>query len=961
MSKDNYFVKLLLFLLADGKYRLIYGFSIKTEQPQRGWKTSRLHDSRYITATAYLSESDAVEFADYLTLSNDIELSKKLTVASPNLVRRNTVYYNEDGARMGTQFSDYLKVCEYWNVQKRETINEVTEAFGSTKAEQYISIKEIIKWIRSESGINLSNQGQLFGNFEFFNMPEHGNDFELITDCNKQCGKVVVTKLTDSEESFIINCMIKNCGRNVLNQAVILSCENKTQVFYSHEPIGCVEVKIWSADSGDLVFAEQISLIREIKLQMNIKSTLERYTDKWSEKLAKSASGKKDDVRNRVETVKKYSNDMSFSINNHLTCIELANEEGLSIFSNYMIADPKGAFLPNINKDGEIDSFIKIREYMSDDQVERVILADPYFDVSAASKILMRLPKTDVKVEVLLSPREADSVNDNSKSIAEELSGFLNSIAGYIQNNLKVIYLHRGKKPVFHDRYLLRFLKNGMIDGFLLSNSINTMGQYYPLVIAPMEQEVVLQVLDYLEDLQSPEKQKKKHDESITCEILYDCHAYSPLVHIPTESLPLYDWLKDLCVDEKSLKHIDVFHAISAILEHSSEDRELTCKTLCSLCCNVDNPPYVKIAEYIKNIGYSDEFIEVFSSLANQHDDYERIKSKSSRPNIIWMLFRGNAEISRQGYNLISQECGHVYYAESWLYGGYGILIKLSPEKYIELMDSIWSPMMFDILVLESNFYCWNGNTFKAVLTKSCRPFVQLILTDQTIREIESGSVSFDKVDEVLCSVGFKACSVQSAYLISQITFKLRAAKNISEGLYYLFNNVTDRLFKILSESIVKLDDNGVDEAIKWLFDCEPLSCCNLYLRLIGMIDDERIKNKLFKCAEIESTSEFKKSVIMCSFDELVSVYLKCKINLYRESTEAHILKDIADWEDFEAATEPRLKDYSYEKWSRAFRLAKVKFRVLKAYYGMNPNASKTKNWIDYWEHRIDLVINSNN
>lgn len=76
-------------------------------------------------------------------------------------------------------------------------------------------------------------------------------------------------------------------------------------------------------------------------------------------------------------------------------------ETGDSLLTGYRKTHCLGSFIPNTGKDGEIDSFLKIREYLEESTVDRVILADPYFSVQAAEKLLTRIPRTNLQLDIV--------------------------------------------------------------------------------------------------------------------------------------------------------------------------------------------------------------------------------------------------------------------------------------------------------------------------------------------------------------------------------------------------------------------------------------------------------------------------------------------------------------------------------------------------------------------------------
>ena len=51
-------------------------------------------------------------------------------------------------------------------------------------------------------------------------------------------------------------------------------------------------------------------------------------------------------------------------------------------------------------------------------------------------------------------------------------------------------------------------------------------------------------------------------------------------------------------------------------------------------------------------------------------------------------------------------------------------------------------------------------------------------------------------------------------------------------------------------------------------------------------------------------------------------LYLNAVDNLYKENAEKEFLNGIIEWNVFETATEPALKNYAFSKWHKAYILA---------------------------------------
>ena len=141
---------------------------------------------------------------------------------------------------------------------------------------------------------------------------------------------------------------------------------------------------------------------------------------------------------------------------------------------------------------------MQVRAYIEQSSVCKAVIADPYFSARAAEKLLTRIQRTDLELEIITSLGSLDPDTNQKSNVCEETRAFLQRTAPLLHNNLLVRNLTRGEKGVFHDRYLIRYHKDGTIDGFLLSNSLNSMAQKFPLVIAPLEHRVCMEVCEYL-------------------------------------------------------------------------------------------------------------------------------------------------------------------------------------------------------------------------------------------------------------------------------------------------------------------------------------------------------------------------------------------------------------------------------------------------------------------------------
>lgn len=131
--------------------------------------------------------------------------------------------------------------------------------------------------------------------------------------------------------------------------------------------------------------------------------------------------------RRKIEKVHRVTTDRTVSVKSSFhTEIDTALETGGTLLTDYQKTRCMGAFIPNEGKDGEIDSFLKIREYLAESTVDRVILADPYFSVPAAEKLLTRIPRTNLQLDIItcLGKTDPDTGETSESDICKEYEEF---------------------------------------------------------------------------------------------------------------------------------------------------------------------------------------------------------------------------------------------------------------------------------------------------------------------------------------------------------------------------------------------------------------------------------------------------------------------------------------------------------------------------------------------------------
>lgn len=966
MNNKNYFVKLLMTSTNEGGFLLLYGFCSPTEQEPYEWGQHIVKRAQYCIWKAILTEEECNSFLDSLTRTNTICLGEKSFV-SPQLFKRAEVLFKGGLKEERGPIGEYSKLTEFWNINKNDLYHSVMQNIGTGGKELYQDIRELLDWMLKECGIEFRREGYRFGNFECYHHKMNEADFEI--EVHRDCGlmKTTVTKAKGFNNNLIVNCISEHRGRTICNQTKIFLPGSHILEFNAQEPMSKVVVQIWDEESSELIYSYNGTLCMEISMNMNLGGPSYQVRDPWSHKLFEAASNRSEYIKKHIESV---SHTRLFDTVNvkseFVNEIDTALEEGSRLFSALPRVETRGAFIENVQKDGEIQSFIKILEYIEQPMVKHVIIADPFFSKEAASKILCRISRSDIQLEIVTSlsdkdPDTEDVIADNGAD--RELRDFLETKAPLLHPNLLVCNLIRGGRQVFHDRYMIRYFEDGRIDGFLLSNSLNSMGQFYPFVVAPMEYEVCLEVSSYLESMRDSDIQSKVNKkERITCEILYDskkkrqdCHQQA----IP-EVLFSEKWLKRWCDSDNRLliPEQDIDAAVTLVKDHWNEDDSLACRTLCSVFSSVVPGSSSRIIDSIRNtFETGDLFIDVFIPLAREREVARNHMRRGiqSHEYTLWMLLNGSAQPSRGGFSKITEQAGHIWYdTDGWLHSGYILLYGLSLERYMELMNNTKSPMMFDIMVHQFLFYSWTPEEF-CMVVETGGLLAQLVCADCVFEKLKMGWLPIEKCKAVLMQLPLEKRVVLMVRLLSVITFDIRVRTYGTQAEKQgEWRALSEWLMSLIATDIENCSQETQDVAIYWLHDCEAISRCKLHLGLAERITDCSVKNKVLDEAINIAQSE----ILDCSYDreiqEIVSLFLKGIDTRYGQDAEKEMFKKVIDWSVFETAAEPELRYYAHDRWYKASIGAKRQLQILQSYLEGHPGMEKSEKCMEKWKNRIN-------
>ena len=163
----------------------------------------------------------------------------------------------------------------------------------------------------------------------------------------------------------------------------------------------------WDRETGDVVFFESNAITSRNLFLMRVDAPCSIH-DPWSESLLRSASNRSEIIHKYIEMVQRHSQFSKSQIGGENNMLRDATDWSWQLLAPYAYKSTKGAFIPKVQKDGEIDSFLKIKEYLDDDNVCHAILADPYFSVPSAAKLLTRIANIDLELTIVSSLNYTD-------------------------------------------------------------------------------------------------------------------------------------------------------------------------------------------------------------------------------------------------------------------------------------------------------------------------------------------------------------------------------------------------------------------------------------------------------------------------------------------------------------------------------------------------------------------------
>ena len=850
------FVKLLLFKV-DTQYRLLYGFSSETEQSSYLWKAFPADKKgQKLIVKAILSPSEADNFSINLTGTEPIMLCERVTLKSPQLYKREQLLYSDDEEQQTVPISEFCYLSEFWNREKHSLLSEIQNEFSADGRTRYEQTLELLEWAKCNCGIDFCMDGRRFGNYEVYYRTPENSSFEI--DIHKDQGLRVTTirKRKDFAEDIIVNCIGKYKDYVICNQTQVWPANKKEIYFEANEPMTSVVVHAWNAATGKLIVSQSIALMMGLSIISRWGGTPYQIGDSWTNKLLHSAAKSSELIRTQLMKVQRITTDRAISIRSeHESVLDEAMEDGYSLFKDYQGKKETGAFISNAPTTGEIDSFLQVRAYIEQSSVCKAVIADPYFSARAAEKLLTRIQRTDLELEIITSLGSLDPDTNQKSNVCEETRAFLQRTAPLLHNNLVVRNLTRGEKGVFHDRYLIRYHKDGTIDGFLLSNSLNSMAQKFPLVIAPLEHRVCMEVCEYLNSLSDSDiQQQKPRALRISNEVLFSSETYRCQVQSETSAESaaeryLRQWYDELS-NQICICKDDFSTVLTAVAERAQSDRIDACKMLCYALSNICTSQVESLTEMLQSTGgVKALFLSEFPNLAKaaeQQCDY--LKCGASSPEYtLWALLNGKARPSPQGYHLLIDHAGHIHLRGlTWLTCGYHMALKLDITGFLTLLSQLRSPMMFDTLAFQMAISPLDRELYCAAACSELL-YVRLLSAEWLFNAIRDERSQFEVAREIWNRFEPDVRALQEAIVLSNVVFHVRTRRLESEAQWQAIQEV---LLSKLASDLPACSGEVINTALDWLHDSNAVSRATLLMTLAERMENSHPQKQLLARAE---------------------------------------------------------------------------------------------------------------
>lgn len=141
----------------------------------------------------------------------------------------------------------------------------------------------------------------------------------------------------------------------------------------------------------------------------------------------------------------------------------------------------------------------------------------------------------DIMIDNWTLQRAAISINDTYEKISSPNEEYVKLIEALVLWDH--VYFIDNEYSQYWKKFLYRFGYEKYLSPFAIPNSLNSMAQKFPLVIAPLEHRVCMEVCEYLNSLSDSDiQQQKPRALRISNEVLFSSETYRCQVQSETSA-----------------------------------------------------------------------------------------------------------------------------------------------------------------------------------------------------------------------------------------------------------------------------------------------------------------------------------------------------------------------------------------------------------------------------------------
>ena len=938
----NCYIKLLV--LPTTPVTLLYGFCVPTKKNVHDWKMEKIKNIPILKCTCILNEMGKYPFFEAICKGTDISIANQ--TLNLRLQARHKVYYCPSCDTTAAPTKQFHILYEYWQTDKKHITEKINESLKDDRiGEQIKQLQTVISVIKNEAGLDLLKEGDRLGNFERYEPTPYTDLFDI-----KNTGQtLVIRKKKNIDELLTVSCETVLQGRVTNNVIKEFEVEADELTFETNDVISDCTVKVWNTD-GNLVFSSELGFVLHFGLQMQLSGGERSIVSGWTQKLRRSSSNCSDRI-DKVEKIQTVSSTQRINMPSTLPAWCKAFWDGRSVMATYNVGDAKGAFVPKISdKSGEIDSFEKVRELIDCDSVERVILADPFFSVRSIDKLLPRISFAELKLEILTSLADINPDTEENGNYIEQCRAFISANQNLFHSNTRIVNIRSGKKQAFHDRYLIRYLKSGGIDGFVLSNSLNSAGQFYPFVIAPLEKEICYCVAEYLQNLCV--------DSSYQSEILYETPKKAR--QTPREACVFPCYISNIANGSEAIDYVIKKGYITpgSTPQSYHTNKQFVRDIVADVFSRWDANPFGALCalgdalchSYIEELNFSEEIEKLPEAIAKykkavlefapmmekeQHHDKKDIGGSEYQ---YYGIMNGNIVPSRVSH----WRRERVYYDTSIGYWRciYELLFKIDCSAFMTLLETAKSPLMLSLLIENISFQKFNDKVYSSMLQSEWY-WMRELAAEWLLNCHETISVS-----QAIKNQKNEATQLeQYVYILSELSFQIRNQHRNSDLLQSkktLYFEVKEAIKDLCNKG--DLEKDLIVEKISKLYECDSTAYATLRFSVAETIDNKSVRDFLLDSIIDDYRRKFEDSSIIPFDIGRNSTYIQKVLEAitlrYDEDIDKQIQK-LLHWSHMNDYVEPYLDQYNYERWSKAMTATSWDLALLNEYRKNNALTGK--------------------